>query len=72
MRQPTDTSEIFQKIAHEDLDVSFLVRMGKTEREQLARLAQIYKIPMAQVVRFLIHQAVIDYAVDGEVFALAK
>lgn len=62
--------EILDRIDDEVPGVPFSIRLTKTEREQLGRLAKIYKRPMGQVMQMLLHQAIQDYELDGEVFAL--
>jgi hypothetical protein len=61
---------ILDKIDDEVPGIPFSVRLTKTEREQLGRLAKSYKRPMGQVMQMLLHQAIQDYELDGEVFAL--
>lgn len=64
--------EILLKIENEQGEIPFSVRLTTTEREQLGHLAKIYKRPMGDVIRFLLHAAIVDYYQEGEVIALSK
>ena len=48
------------------------IRHTPTERMWLSKLAQVYSMPMAEVHRRLLQQAIIDYVEAGEVLALLK
>jgi hypothetical protein len=67
-----NVESIFKAIAQERQEKPFVIRLTPTEHEQLGRLARCYKVKMAEVVRLLLHQAIVDYESDGEVFALSK
>ena len=63
-------SQVFQAIAQESQDTPFVTRLTPTERQMLGMLAKSYSLNMTEVVRRLIHQAVVDYVNDDEVMAL--
>lgn len=67
-----DPTDIFIRIAQEagEDESRLLIKFSPTEKAQLGKLAQFYKMPMAQVVKRLLHQAIRDYYIDGEVLAL--
>lgn len=70
-QQRSASDEILMKIYQEGKDgTPFSLRLTPTERKQLGRLAKAYKHNMGQVMRLLLHQAIQDYELDGEVFAL--
>lgn len=64
--------EIINQIENEQGNLPFSVRLTATERDQLGALARNYKRPMGDVLRFLLHQAIVDYYQEGEVLALSK
>ena len=47
------------------------IRTGSTERVWLAKLAETYGLTISDVWRLLLHQAIIDEIMDGEVLALS-
>ncbi len=48
------------------------IRLSDTEREWLGKFAKAYKVPMSEIWRLLLQQAITDYICDGEVLALRK
>lgn len=66
------TAAIFRAIAGEKQDATYLLKLTATERRELGRLASAYKLPMAEVLRNLLQQAIVDHYEDGEVLALLK
>ena len=66
-----DAMQILIKIESESGEIPFSIRLTATEREQLGIIARNYKRPMGDVMRLLLHQAIVDYALDGEIFALS-
>lgn len=65
--------EIKLKIANESATGHpSTIRLGDTEREWLAKFAKAYKVPMSEIWRLLLQQAIVDYICDGEVLALRK
>ena len=63
---------LLSRMASEPKTERFNIRMGEADREALAKLAQAYRKPMAQVLLDLIRQGIIDYVEDGECLALSK
>ena len=69
----TRVLEIKLKIANEPATGNpSTIRLSNTEREWLDKLAKAYKVPMAEIWRLLLQQAITDYICDGEVLALRK
>ena len=48
------------------------LRIPPEQRERLAKLAQVYKMPMTRVLLELVEQAYHEYVESGEVMALLK
>lgn len=63
--------KILDEMASQPKDQRFELRISKAEREALAKLAQVYKLPMSAVVAELIRQGIVDYYQDGECLALS-
>lgn len=67
-----DLIKLLDRMAAETKDDRVNVRLNSAEREALAKLAQVYKRPMSEVITDLIRQGIIDYVSEGECFALSK
>ena len=72
MGEKMDLINLLSRMASEQKTERFNIRMGAADREALAKLAQAYSKPMAQVLLDLIRQGIIDYVEDGECLALSK
>lgn len=69
----TEVLEVKLRIANENTTAyPSTIRLTKTEREWLGKLAKVYKVKMSEVWRLLLQQAITDYICDGEVLALRK
>lgn len=67
----TRVLEIKLKIANETTTgYPSTIRLSKTEREWLGKLAKAYGVKMSEIWRLLLQQAITDYVCDGEVLAL--
>ena len=69
-KSEVNLTKVFQAIAQEGQDKPFVIRLTPTERDMLGFVAKAYSLNMAEVMRRLLHQAVIDYVRDDEVMAL--
>lgn len=67
---------VFMKIAQESATEQLRLNLTPTEKEWLGKLAVAYKMPKAQVLKRLLHQAIADRLDDkdgrGEVLALSR
>ena len=64
--------KFFEAVATQESTERFLIKLTPAEREALSTLAKGYKLPMSQVLKRLLRQAVVDYWQDGECIALEK
>jgi len=67
-----DLDKFFEAVAIQEDTEQFLFRLTPAERAALGKLASTYKMPMAQVLKRLLRQAVVDYYQDNEVWGLIK